>query len=61
MNISLSPQMTRFIRGKVKAGEYTDASEVVRDAVRRQARICGRFRTTGLRKLVRHIRAAPKY
>jgi putative addiction module CopG family antidote len=34
MNISLSPQMARFIRGKVKKGEYTNASEVVRDAVR---------------------------
>ena len=34
MNISLPPRMARFIRGKVKAGEYTNASEVVRDAVR---------------------------
>jgi antitoxin ParD1/3/4 len=35
MNISLSPQMARFIRSKVKKGDYTNASEVVRDAVRR--------------------------
>jgi len=35
MNISISPQMARFIRAKVKKGEYTNASEVVRDAVRR--------------------------
>jgi antitoxin ParD1/3/4 len=35
MNISLSPQMARFIRNKVKSGEYTNASEVVRHAVRR--------------------------
>ena len=34
MNISLSPKMARFIRGKVKDGQYTNASEVVRDAVR---------------------------
>ena len=34
MNVSLPPRMARFIRGKVKAGEYTNASEVVRDAVR---------------------------
>jgi len=27
--------MARFIRGKVKKGEYTNISEVVRDAVRR--------------------------
>ncbi|HMD98301.1 MAG TPA: type II toxin-antitoxin system ParD family antitoxin [Terriglobia bacterium] len=35
MNISLSPHMASFIRGKVKKGEYASASEVVRDAVRR--------------------------
>jgi antitoxin ParD1/3/4 len=35
MRISLSPQMARFIRAKVKRGEYTDTSEVVRDALRR--------------------------
>ncbi|MGH9326126.1 MAG: type II toxin-antitoxin system ParD family antitoxin [Terriglobia bacterium] len=35
MNVSLSSQMARFIRNKVKSGEYTNASEVVRDAVRR--------------------------
>lgn len=34
MNISLPPRMAKFIRSKVKAGEYTNASEVVRDAVR---------------------------
>jgi putative addiction module CopG family antidote len=34
MNISLSPQMARFIRGKVKKGQYSNISEVVRDAVR---------------------------
>ncbi len=35
MNISISPEMARFIRRKVKAGSYTNASEVVRTAVRR--------------------------
>jgi len=35
MNISLSPHMARFIRGKARKGEYTNMSEVVRDAVRR--------------------------
>lgn len=35
MNISLSPQMAKFIRGKVKAGGYMNISEVVRTAVRR--------------------------
>jgi len=35
MNISMPPQMARFIRDKVKAGEYTNVSEAIRDAVRR--------------------------
>jgi putative addiction module CopG family antidote len=35
MNISLSPHMARFIRGKVKRGEYMNSSKVVRDAVGR--------------------------
>jgi len=34
MNISLSPRMAKFIRGKVKGGHYTNISEVVRDAIR---------------------------
>ena len=34
MNISLPPKMARFIRAKVKGGQYADAGEVVRDAVR---------------------------
>ena len=34
INISLPPKMARFIRAKVRDGQYTDASEVVRDAVR---------------------------
>ncbi len=35
MNISISPKMAKFIRGKVKSGGYTNISEVVRTAVRR--------------------------
>ena len=35
MNISLSPQMAKFIRAKVRNGAYASASEVVRDAIRR--------------------------
>jgi putative addiction module CopG family antidote len=35
MNISISPEMAKFIRSKVKAGGYTNISEVVRTAVRR--------------------------
>ena len=34
MNISMPPRMARFIRSKVKAGEYTNVSEAIRDAIR---------------------------
>jgi len=34
MNITLPPQVARFIRGKVKAGEYLNESEAISDAVR---------------------------
>ena len=35
MNISMPPQMAKFIRNRVKNGGYTNSSEVVRTAVRR--------------------------
>jgi antitoxin ParD1/3/4 len=35
MNVSISPEMAKFIRSKVKTGGYTNISEVVRTAVRR--------------------------
>lgn len=35
MHINLSPEMENFIKGKVAAGSYGSAAEVIRDAVRR--------------------------
>lgn len=34
LNISLSPQLTEFVREKVAGGAYATASEVVREALR---------------------------
>ncbi len=34
ITIALTPEMARFIRGAVNAGEYASTSEAVRDAVR---------------------------
>ena len=34
MNISLTPELAKIIRDKVKSGLYSNASEVVREAVR---------------------------
>lgn len=34
LNVSLSPQLTEFVREKVDSGLYASASEVVREALR---------------------------
>jgi antitoxin ParD1/3/4 len=35
MNISITPQLAAYVRRKVRTGRYNNASEVVRDALRR--------------------------
>jgi antitoxin ParD1/3/4 len=35
MHINLSPEMEAFIKGKVASGFYGNATEVIRDAIRR--------------------------
>jgi antitoxin ParD1/3/4 len=34
MNVSLTPELERFVQGKVESGLYNNASEVVREALR---------------------------
>jgi antitoxin ParD1/3/4 len=34
MNISLTPKLEGFVKAKVKSGDYNNASEVVREALR---------------------------
>jgi antitoxin ParD1/3/4 len=34
MNVSLTPELNKFVLGKVESGRYTSASEVVREALR---------------------------
>ncbi len=34
MNISLTPKLESFVKAKVKSGNYNNASEVVREALR---------------------------
>ena len=34
MNVSLTPQLEKFVDAKVDSGRYTSASEVVREALR---------------------------
>ena len=34
MNVSLTPELDKFVSGKVESGRYNSASEVVREALR---------------------------
>jgi antitoxin ParD1/3/4 len=34
MNVSLTPELMKFVNAKVKGGRYNSASEVVREALR---------------------------
>lgn len=45
MHINLSPEMETFIKGKVSSGFYGNATEVIRDAIRRMQAEEGRVST----------------
>lgn len=34
MNVSLTPELVKIVQAKVKSGLYSNASEVIRDAIR---------------------------
>lgn len=34
MNVSLTPELEKFVSGKVESGRYSSASEVIREALR---------------------------
>jgi antitoxin ParD1/3/4 len=55
MNISLTPKLEGFVKAKVKTGDYNNASEVIREALRvLQEREADRKVQLGaLRKLIR--------
>ena len=36
MNVNLTPELVKFVHKRVKAGRYNSASEVVRDALRKE-------------------------
>ena len=38
MNVSLTPELEKFVEDKVEGGRYTSASEVIREALRLQER-----------------------
>lgn len=49
MNVSLTPELERYVKAKVKSGYYNNASEVVREALREMILLdpgtSGRIRT----------------
>ena len=47
MNISITNELAGYVRGKVKSGRYNNASEVVRDALRRMEQEDQRILRTG--------------
>ena len=55
MNVSLTPKLEGFVKSKVKAGDYNNASEVIREAVRLlQERDAGRkIELAALRRAIR--------
>jgi putative addiction module CopG family antidote len=50
MNVSLTPELEKFVSAKVESGRYNSASEVVREALRR----CG-YRRIMLRRWRRFL------
>jgi antitoxin ParD1/3/4 len=50
MHVNLSPEMEKYIKTKVASGFYGNATEVIRDAIRRMQ--ADEQRTTALRKAV---------
>ena len=56
MNVSLTPHLDAFVRGKVETGRYTSSSEVVREALRLLEQFEGvqQTRVAALRADVQH-------
>jgi len=53
MNVSLTPELMKYVQGQVKSGMYNNASEVVRDALRHKtetAEMVYQFKLERLRK-----------
>lgn len=55
MNISLTSKLEDFVKAKVKTGDYNNASEVIREALRvfRQREADRKIQLTALRTLIR--------
>ena len=55
MNISLTPKLEGFVKAKVKTGDYNNASEVIREALRvlQEREADRKVQLSALKKLIR--------
>jgi len=55
MNISLTPKLESFVKAKVKTGDYNNASEVIREALRvlQEKEEDRKIQVRALKKLIR--------
>jgi antitoxin ParD1/3/4 len=55
LNISLTPKLEGFVKAKVKTGDYNNASEVIREALRvlQEREADRKVQLSALRKLIR--------
>ncbi len=55
MNISLTPKLEGFVKAKVRSGDYNNASEVIREALRvlQEREADRKVQLEALRKLIR--------
>jgi antitoxin ParD1/3/4 len=62
MNVSLTPKLENFVKAKVKTGDYNNASEVVREALRllqKEEAVVEERKAVRLRKALRAGIAGP--
>ena len=57
MNVNLTSELVKFVRKRVKAGRYNSASEVVRDALRKELE--AEERRDDMDRLIDEGRASP--
>ena len=61
MNVSLTPKLESFVKAKVKTGDYNNASEVIREALRvlQERETERKAQLAALRKLIREGEQGP--
>lgn len=63
MNVSLTPELDKFVAAKVESGDYASASEVIRDGLRmlRAAEEARQAKLEALRKEIKKGQVGPHH